>query len=124
MAVAEALDRPVRTQSGGYGGNGAGKTRLDQQISHLLGSLPHKIEVAKTTIEDDIAFTNLKKNTQGWSILVGSWKDVLSDWVSENRSAALPDSFGGPPTFYKYGFLFSYGVGFGAPLLLGHDSDM
>ena len=27
-------------------------------------------------------------------------------------------------TLYLYGFLFSYGIGFGGPLLLGQDSDV
>ena len=54
--------------------------------------------------------------TQGWSIVFGSWKDILSDYVSNNRSVT---NFGGAATLYKYGFLGAYGVGFGFPLLFG-----
>ena len=39
--------------------------RLDQQIRFLINDIQNKIEIAKTTIEDSIAFTNLKKTTQG-----------------------------------------------------------
>jgi len=107
---------------GGHSGNDHGSDqqgdRLDQQIRYLINDIQNRIEIAKTAIEDSIAFTNLKKTTQGWAIIVGSWKDILSDWVDQDFSDL--DSFG---IASSYGFLFSYGIGFGGPLLLGQDSD-
>ncbi len=52
----------------------------------------------------------------GYSILVASWKDIYSDWVTNNRSLG---HWGNVNTMYKYGFLGMYGVGFSFPLLLG-----
>ena len=48
-----------------HGASTAEEERLDQQIRFLLNDIQNKIEIAKTTIEDSIAFTNLKKTTQG-----------------------------------------------------------
>ena len=97
----------------------ASKDRLDSVILYLIGELPSKIDHAKKTIEDDIRKTNLKKDSQGWSIIFGSYKDIYSDWVINSRSVT---NFGGINTIYNYGFLFFYGIGFGAPLLVGHES--
>ena len=68
--------------------------RLDQQIRFLINDIQNKIEIAKTTIEDSIAFSNLKKTTQGWAIVVGSWKDILSDWVGQDFSSDQAATFG------------------------------
>ena len=53
---------------------------------------------------------------QGWSIVLASWKDILSDYVANERTLGnLGDDY---TVVYNYGFLFAYGIGFGYPLLL------
>ena len=53
---------------------------------------------------------------QGWSIVLASWKDILSDYVENERTLGnLGDDY---TVVYNYGFLFAYGIGFGYPLLL------
>ena len=79
------------SSSSSYGGE---EDRLDQQIRFLINDIQNRIEIAKTTIEDSIAFTNLKKTTQGWAIIVGSWKDILSDWVGQDFSQDQAGTFG------------------------------
>ncbi len=58
--------------------------------------------------------------TQGWSIVIASWKDILSDYVENNRTLG---NLGDYTVVYNYGFLAAYGVGFGYPLLLGLPDD-
>ena len=60
------------------------------------------------------------KPIQGWSIVVASWKDILSDYVENNRTLG---NLGDVTVVYNYGFLFTYGIGFGFPLLLGLPED-
>lgn len=99
-----------------YASESGGLERLDGQIHYLLGAIPEKIETAKAAIEAGIQDTLIKRVTQGWAIVVGSWKDIASDWVINNRTF---NNFGGDATLYSYGFLATYGIGFGFPLLLG-----
>jgi len=56
----------------------------------------------------------------GWSIVIGSWFDIYSDFVINNRSLG---NFGPIVKPYNYGFLGFYGIGFGFPLLLGLPDD-
>ena len=88
--IDSSQDSHYSSSSSSYGED----DRLDQQIRFLINDLQNKIEMAKTTIEDSIAFTNLKKTTQGWAIIVGSWKDILSDWVGQDFSQDQAATFG------------------------------
>jgi len=108
------------------------KAQLDAQIYHLLSELPGKIDTAVAEIERDIRWSNYKSWSQGWSIIWASWLDIASDYAANNRSLR---AFGGTvenddgtlsvvtndlsQTVFDYGFLGFYGVGFGAPLILG-----
>ena len=92
------------------------KERIDNQIYYLINEIPNKIETAKAAIEAATSESLLKAQTQGWSIVVASWKEIISDYISNNRTFT---NFGGVSTLYSYGFIFSYGIGFGFPLLLG-----
>ena len=47
---------------------------------------------------------------------MASWKDILSDYVANDRTLG---NLGDITVIYNYGFLFTYGIGFGFPLLLG-----
>ena len=107
----------------------AAEERLDGQIYHLISQLPGKIEAAVDVINEGNQFSNLKKRSQGWAILVGAAKDIYSDWLINNRTKF--DATGGvfgvgnieSPVLYSYGFLATYGVGFGGPLLAGLPDD-
>lgn len=123
-SASETLSR-LRRDSGSHHSHAHGythdsKERLDNQIYHLVTHLPGQIDDAKAVIEADLQKKVLLRVTQGWSIVIASWKDIISDYVSNNRSTS---DFGGPATLYKYGFLSTYGVGFGFPLLLGLPDD-
>ena len=118
-----------QTHHGSHSGSDHGSDqqgdRLDRRVRYLINDIQNRIEIAKTAIEDKIAITNLKKTTQGWAIIVGSWKDVLSNWMDRDSAEdqASEPGFDANETLSLYGYLFSYGIGFGGPLLLGQDSD-
>lgn len=100
------------------------KERLDNQIYHLINRIPGLISTAVDVIEEDIRFTNLKKRSQGYAILLGAAKDIYSDWLINNRTLRDLQAGGDAPgVLYSYGFLATYGVGFGAPLLAGLDDE-
>lgn len=65
-------------------------------------------------------FKVFKRVTQGWSIVVGSWLDLYSDFVINNRSLG---NFGSMTNIYVAAGKGFYGVGFGYPLLLGLPED-
>ncbi|TRY75001.1 hypothetical protein TCAL_04944 [Tigriopus californicus] len=91
------------------------KERLDNQIFYLINEIPKKIASAITVVEDGRAKTRLKRITQGWSIVFASWKDIYSIYLFNNRTLSTVTT----SDLYIYGFLGSYGIGFGYPLLLG-----
>lgn len=51
--------------------------------------------------------------------MVASWYDILSDYIINNRTFGNLDM----TVLYKWGFIASYGIGFGYPLLLGLPDD-
>ena len=65
-------------------------------------------------------YIKINKPIQGWSIVLASWKDILSDYVANDRTLG---NLGDMTVVYNYGFLFTYGIGFGFPLLLGLPDD-
>ena len=65
-------------------------------------------------------FKVFKRVTQGWAIVIGSWFDLYSDFIINNRSLG---NFGTMTNIYIYGGKGFYGVGFGFPLLLGLPED-
>lgn len=115
LGSSEVLERPKRDT---YAGDPKGY--LDAVIGHLIFSIPVKITEAKEASEADLRLAVAKRVTQGWSIMLGSWKDILSDYVENNRTLG---NLGDYNVIYNYGFLASYGVGFGYPLLLGLPED-
>ena len=105
-----------------------GVDRIDAQIHHLIYEMPGKLDTAVAAIEDGVQFANLKSRSQGYAILAGAAKEVAADWISNNRT--LLDVTGGvggsgtaPGLLYSYGFIGTYGVGFGMPLILGRPDD-
>jgi len=92
------------------------KDYLDKVIEHWIYKIPVLIDIAVAESEKDLRLTVAKRVTQGWSIVVGSWKDILSDYVANDRTLG---NLGDMSVIYNYGFLFTYGIGFGFPLLLG-----
>lgn len=123
------------------GGGLTAAERLDSQIAHLLGELPYKLDAARGAVEEDISRAGFLSASQGWSILVASWLDILEDIVANNRTLSnvggtaeaddttIAGSFGlvaaGDIDVFLYdaGFLFFYGLGFGLPLILGLPDD-
>ena len=106
-----ALSRAARDAS-----SSSAKERIDNQIYYLINELPGKIDTAIAAIESSTSESNFKARTQGWAILIASWKEIYSLQILNNRT--LTD-VGGIETLYTYGFLGAYGAGFGLPLLLG-----
>jgi len=92
------------------------KSYLDQVIEHLIFTIPSQIDESIGQSETDLKLTVAKRVTQGWSIVLASWKDILSDYVENMRTLG---NLGDMSVVYNYGFLFTYGIGFGFPLLLG-----
>jgi len=92
------------------------KDYLDKVIEHWIYKIPVLIDIAVAESEKDLKLTVAKRVTQGWSIVVASWKDILSDYVANDRTLG---NLGDITVIYNYGFLFTYGIGFGFPLLLG-----
>jgi len=92
------------------------KAYLDQVIQYWLYRIPVLIDIANAQSEKDLTLTVAKRVTQGWSIVIASWKDILSDYVDNNRTLG---NFGDQSVVYNYAFLGFYGIGFGFPLLLG-----
>lgn len=82
--------------------------------------MPHQIENAIELTEMSQRFKVFKRVTQGWSIVVGSWLDLYSDFVINNRSLG---NFGSMTNIYVAAGKGFYGVGFGYPLLLGLPED-
>jgi len=96
------------------------KAYLDQVIQYWLYRIPILIDIANAQSEKDLTLTVAKRVTQGWSIVLASWKDILSDYVDNDRTLG---NFGDMSVVYNYAFLAAYGVGFGFPLLLGLPDD-
>jgi len=90
---------------------------LDQVIQHWIYKTPNLIDDAVFVSEKDTRLVVAKRVTQGWSIVVAGLKDIVGDFVLNNRTLGnLGDDY---TVVYTYGFWFSYGIGFGFPLLLG-----
>jgi len=96
------------------------KAYLDQVIQYWLYRIPILIDIANAQSEKDLTLTVAKRVTQGWSIVIASWKDILSDYVDNDRTLG---NFGDMSVVYNYAFLGAYGIGFGFPLLLGLPDD-
>lgn len=96
------------------------KAYFDQVISYWIHRIPTLIDIAVAQSEKDLTLTVAKRVTQGWSIVLASWKDILSDYVANDRTLG---NLGDMTVVYNYGFLFTYGIGFGFPLLLGLPDD-
>lgn len=73
--------------------------------------------ISATQVTENIQhFKVIKRVAQGWSIVVGSWLDILSDYLTSDTSSG---TFGVVSNIYSFGVKGFYGVGFGFPLLLG-----
>lgn len=96
------------------------KAYLDQVINYWIFRIPILIDISVAQSEKDLTLTVAKRVTQGWSIVIASWKDILSDYVENDRTLG---NLGDLPVVYNYGFLAFYGIGFGFPLLLGLPDD-
>jgi len=96
------------------------KAYLDQVINYWIFRIPILIDIAVAQSEKDLTLTVAKRVTQGWSIVIASWKDILSDYVENDRTLG---NLGDMTVVYNYGFLATYGIGFGFPLLLGLPDD-
>ncbi len=60
--------------------------------------------------------SRLRKSLKNEQCLTLYRKDILSDFIESNRSVS---NFLDYSSIYNYGFLASYGIGFGFPLLVG-----
>jgi len=96
------------------------KAYLDQVINYWIFRIPILIDISIAQSEKDLTLTVAKRVTQGWSIVIASWKDILSDYVENDRTLG---NLGDMTVVYNYGFLAAYGIGFGFPLLLGLPDD-
>jgi hypothetical protein len=96
------------------------RSHHDATIAYLLSAIPNQIERAIEVTETAQRFKVFKRVTQGWAIVIGSWLDVYSDFVINNRSLG---NFGSLTTVYANSGKGFYGVGFGFPLLLGLPED-
>ena len=115
-APAPSYDAPsYAAPASGYSAAASGKDRLDGQVNYLLNDLPGKIETAVAAIEAGIGKSLTKSITQGWSIVFASWKEIYGIYKTEEKTLSTLT----PADLYTYGFLGTYGVGFGFPLLLG-----
>ena len=96
------------------------RSYLDQVIAHWIYKIPFLIDESVTVSEKDLKLAVAKRVTQGWSIVLASWKDIYSDFIGNNRTLG---DLGSIDVVYNYAFLANYGVGFGFPLLLGLPDD-
>jgi hypothetical protein len=96
------------------------KAFLDYKITNLIYTIPSTIDHAKVKSDAALRFDVRKKFSWGWSIMLASWKDILSDYIENNRTLGNLER----NVVYNYGFLASYGVGFGYPWLLGLGSGL
>ena len=96
------------------------KAHHDATIAYLISAIPYQVENAVAITEMSQRFKVFKRVTQGWAIVIGSWFDIYSDFVINNRSLG---NFGTFTNIYIYGGKGFYGVGFGFPLLLGLPED-
>ena len=96
------------------------RSYLDQVIAHWIYKIPFLIDESVDVSEKDLRLTVAKRVTQGWSIVLASWKDIYSDFIGNNRTLG---DLGTIDVVYNYAFLANYGIGFGFPLLLGLPDD-
>jgi len=73
------------------------------------------IDAAVEKSEADLKETIAKRLTQGSSIIVGSWKEVLAHYIEHDRN--MTQVLNDPEILANYGFIYSYGLGFGLPLI-------
>jgi len=118
--IIEDDDAPVlgRFKRGDY--NADAKAYMDKVINYWISAIPNLIDISVAQSEKDLTLSKAKLVTQGWSIVIASWKDILSDYVENDRTLG---NLGDMTVVYNYGFLFTYGIGFGFPLLLGLPDD-
>jgi len=90
---------------------------FNYKIDQFLSSIPVLIDAAVEKSEADRKKAIVKKQTQGWSIITGSWKEVLGLYMANNRT--WEDVLNDQEIWANYGFIYSYGLGFGLPLVLG-----
>merc|ERR1711936_392529 len=93
---------------------------MDKVINYWISAIPNLIDISAAQSEKDLTLSKAKLVTQGWSIVIASWKDILSDYVENDRTLG---NLGDMTVVYNYGFLATYGIGFGFPLLLGLPDD-
>ena len=98
------------------GGIGDPCVYLDAIISNKAYTIPGLIDEAKKQSEAELALLLAKKKSQGSSIVLASWGDILGDYIANDRTFG---NLGDMSVIYNYGFLGFYGLGFGLPLLLG-----
>jgi len=91
---------------------------FNYKIDQFLSSIPVLIDAAVEKSEADRKKAIVKKQTQGWSIITGSWKEVLGLYLANNRT--WEDVLNDQEIWANYGFIYSYGLGFGLPLVLGN----
>ena len=96
------------------------KSHLDSQITYLLSALPYQIDLAEEKIEKKVKFLVFKKLTWGWAVVVGALFEFYSDFVLMNRTMG---NFGNIGTWWGYGQIGFYGIGFGFPYIIGLPQD-
>jgi len=89
---------------------------FNYKIDQFLSTIPVLIDAAVEKSEADLKKTIVKGQTQGWSIITGSWKEVLGLYMANNRT--WEDVLNDQEIWANYGFIYSYGLGFGLPLVL------
>ena len=89
---------------------------------HLL-EIPRMIDTAVEKSEEDLTSFIIQRKSQGWAIITASWADVYSKYFSNDQTLyqlykkAIEE--GDFETLSAQGFFYSYGLGFGLPLILG-----
>ena len=95
------------------------RSYLDQVIAHWIYKIPFLIDESVDVSEKDLRLTVAKRVTQGWSIVLASWKDIYSDFIGNNRTLG---DLGTIDVVYNYAFLANYGIGILAAFAMPGDT--
>ena len=99
------------------------KGYLNWEIQQHLLEIPRMIDTAVEKSEEDLTSFVIQRKSQGWAIITASWADVYSRYFSNDQTLyklykkAIEE--GNFETLSSYGFFYSYGLGFGLPLIIG-----
>ena len=99
------------------------KGYLNFEIQQHLLEIPRMIDTAVEKSEKDLTSFVIQRKSQGWAIITASWADVYSRYFSNDQTLyklykkAIEE--GNFQTLSNYGFFYSYGLGFGLPLIIG-----